>query len=96
MYGKIMKMLSIMRSEVSIKLSRCVDNLTICETSLRNQITDILGLCRVITSRRKGNIKAKKIFEGAKIFHLKVLTKELLKLLNTSGIISSDDHVINI
>jgi hypothetical protein len=85
-----------MRSEMSIELSRCVDNLTICEIGLGKQIREILGLCQIITIRRIGDLKTKKIVERAKIFHLKVLTEKLFKFLNTSDIISSDDHVINI
>ena len=81
---------------MSIKLSQSVDNLTVCEISLRKQIRDILGLCQVITIRRRRDLQTKKIVERAKIFHLRVLTEELFKFLNTSDIISSDDHVINI
>jgi hypothetical protein len=85
-----------MRNETSIELSRCVDDLTICEIGSRKQIRDILGLCQIITIRRRRYLKAKKIAKRAKIFHLKVLIEKLFKFLNTSDIISSDDHIINI
>jgi hypothetical protein len=85
-----------MRSETSIKLSRCVDNPTIYKIGPRKQIRNILGLCQIITIRRRGDLNNKKIAERTKIFHLKVLTHKLFKFLNTIDIISSDDHVINI
>jgi hypothetical protein len=85
-----------MRSEMSIKFNRCVDNLTICEIGPGKQIGDILGLCQIITIRRRGDLKTKKIVERAKIFHLKVLVEKLFKFLETSDIISSDDHIINV
>ena len=85
-----------MRSEMSIELSRCVDDLTIYEIGPKKQIRDILGLCQIITIRRRRYLKAKKIAKRAKIFHLKMLTEKLFKFLNTSDIISNDDHVINI
>jgi hypothetical protein len=72
-----------MRSETSIELSQCVNNLTIGEIGLRKQIRDILGMCQIITIRRRGDLKTKKIVKRAKIFHLKVLTEKLFKFLNT-------------
>jgi hypothetical protein len=95
-YGKITKKLAIIKSEMSIKLSRCVDNLTICEIGPGKQIRDIIGLCQIITIRRRIDPKTKKIAERDKIFHLKVLTEEFFKFLNTNDIIFSDNHVINI
>jgi hypothetical protein len=91
-----MKRLAIIRSETSIKLNRCVNNLTIREIGPGKQIRDILGLCQIITIRRRRDLKTKKIAERAKIFHLKVLIEKLFKFLNTNDIISSDNHVINI
>ena len=91
-----MKRLAIIKWKTSIKLSWSVDNLTVCEIGSAKQIRDILGLSQVITIRRRRDRKTKKIAKKAKIFHLKVLTEELFKFLNTDDIISSDDHVINI
>ena len=38
----------------------------------------------------------KKIVKSAQIFHLKMLTKEVLKRVNTYRIISNNNHIINI
>ena len=43
-----------------------------------------------------GNLKPKKIAESAQIFHLKMLTKEVLKSADTCKVISSKNYVINI
>ena len=86
-----------MRSEASIKLSRCVSTILLFVRLAQEIISKICLACVTsITIRRRGNLNAKKIAEGAKTFHLKVLIEELLKFLNTNGIISSDDHIINI
>jgi hypothetical protein len=80
-----------MEIKTNIELSRHVDDLTIYKIGPRKKIRDILGLCQIVTIRRRGNLKTKKIAES-----LKMLTKKLFELQNTSGIISSDNHVINI
>ena len=51
---------------------------------------------KIVSIRGRYNLKPKKIAESAQIFHLKMLTKEVLKRADTDRIISSNNHVINI
>ena len=42
------------------------------------------------------DFKTKEVAEMSKIFHLKMLTKKILKFLNATEIISSYDYIIHI
>lgn len=84
-----------MEIKTNIELSQFVDGFTVYEIGLRKKIRDIIGLCQIVTITRR-DFKTKKIAESAKILHLKMLTEKLFELQITNGIISSDNHVINI
>ena len=72
------------------------NNLVIGDTSFGEKIRSIFSLGKIVSIKRCGNLKPKKIAESIQIFYLKMLTKEMLKRADTYRIISSNNDIINI
>ena len=72
------------------------NSLVIGDTSFGEKIRSIFSLGKIVSIKRCGNLKPKKIAESIQIFHLKMLTKEMLKRADTYRIISSNNNIINI
>ena len=66
------------------------------KASLRQKIEGVLGLSEVETIIRRDNHKTQKVTKVAKVFHSKILTKEILKFLNPTEVITGNNHIINI
>jgi sulfopyruvate decarboxylase TPP-binding subunit len=77
-----------MRGEACIGFNGNASNFIICKIGMGEKVGSILGMCEIITIARGRNFKSKDIVEVSKILHLKLLTKEVFKLLNTWKIIS--------
>ena len=94
--GRIIEHSTIHRCEMHIRLKRGGFRAAICTTSSRNKIERILGLWQIKTISRGKNFKAQKITYDAKILHLKMATQGCFKIGNARGVISNNDHIINI
>ena len=79
-----------------IKLNWSVNSLAISKSSLRKEFRGILGLSNIKSIYRMSDFKTQEIAEMSKIFHLKLLTKKIHKLLNATEVITSNDHIIHI
>ena len=82
--------------ELCIVFQESGNNLVVGDTDFREKIRSIFSLGKIISIKGWGNLKPKKIAESAQIFHLKMLTKEVLRRANTCRIIFSNNHIINI
>ena len=74
----------------------CVDYFVIRDLSSGDKIRCVLGLSEIVTIGGWRDFKTMKITEGTQILHLKVLTKETLKILDALHIITGNNHVIYI
>ena len=79
-----------------IKLNWSVNSLAISKSSLRQEFRDILGLSNIKSICRISDFKTQEVTEMSKIFHLKLLTKKILELLNATEVITSYNHIIHI
>ena len=74
----------------------CVDYFAVHDSNSGDKIRCILGLSEIVIIRGCKDFKTKKITKGTQILHLKVLTKEALKILDALRIITNNNHVIYI
>ena len=72
------------------------NSLVVGDTDFGENIRSILRLGKIVSIRGWSNLKPKEIAESAQIFHLKMLTKKVLKRVDTYRIISSNNHIFNI
>ena len=79
-----------------IKLNWSVKSLAIGESSLRQEFKGILGLSNIKFIYRMSDFKTQEVVEISKIFHLKLLTEEILEFLNVNKVITSYDQIIHI
>ena len=82
--------------ELCIVFQGSGNSLFVGDIGFGEKIKSIFSLGKIVAIRRWGNLKPKKIAESAQIFHLKMLTKEVVKRTDTCRIISSNNHIINI
>ena len=83
-------------SQMCIKLNWSVNSLVINESSSRQQLSGILGLSNIKSICRMSDFKTQEVVEISKIFHLKLLTEEILEFLNVNKVITSYDQIIHI
>ena len=79
-----------------IKFNQSVNSLAISESSLRKKFRSILGLNNIKTIYGMSDFKSQEIAKMSKIFHLKLLTKKILEVLNATKVITIYDHIIHI
>ena len=79
-----------------IKLNWSVNSLAISESSSGQEFKGILGLSNIKSISRMSDFKTQEVAEMSKIFHLKLLTKKILKFLNAIKVITNYDHIIHI
>ena len=82
--------------QMRIKFNWSINNFAINESNSRQKFKSILGLSNIKTIYGISNFKTQEVAEMSKIFHLKLLTKKILKFLNATEAITSYDHIINI
>ena len=82
--------------ELYIVFQGSQNGLVVNDTGFREKIKSIFSLGKIISIKGWDKLKPKKIAKSAKIFYLKMLTKEVLKRTDTCRIISSTNHIINI
>ena len=92
----ILKWFFISSIEFSIRLDGHFCNLTISEICSSKKIIGIFRLAQVETIWRGRNLEPQKITKRAKVFHFKLLSKNIFKVLNSNSIIANDNHVIYI
>ena len=85
-----------MSIQAIVVFNGCVNDLAVRDSSSRDKIRYVLGLSEIVTIGGGRDFKTKKIIEGTQILHLKVLTKEVLKILNALHIVTSNNYVIYI
>ena len=79
-----------------IKFNWSVNDLTISESSLRQEFKDILDLYNIKSICRMSDFKTQEVDEISKILHLKLLTEKIFEFLNVTMVITSYDHIIHI
>ena len=79
-----------------IKLNWSVNSLAITESSSKQKFKSILSLSNIESIYGMSDFKTQEVAEMSKIFHLKLLTKKILKFLNAIEVITSYDHIIPI
>ena len=83
-------------SQMRIKFNYSVNSLAISESNLRQKFKSILSLSNIKFIHGMSDFKTQKVVEMSKIFHLKLLTKNILEFLNATKVITSYDHIIHI
>jgi hypothetical protein len=82
--------------KLDIELHRSLNSALIPKSSASKKILDILFLEDRKTIRSRGNLNPKKVEKRTKISHKKLVMKMGLNKGNILGIITSDDHIVNI
>ncbi|KAK1609953.1 hypothetical protein QYE76_033626 [Lolium multiflorum] len=94
--GGIRKRITISRTKLNIKLHRSINRALIPKSRTSKKILNVLFLRDRKAIRSGGNLNAKKIAKRTKISHKKLISKTILDKVNILGIITSNDHIINI
>ena len=79
-----------------IKFNWSVNSLAINKSNSRQKVRGVLSLSNIKTICEMSDFKTQEIAEMSKIFHLKLLTEEILEFLNATKVITSYDHIIHI
>ena len=75
-----------------IRFNWSVNNLTINESSSRQEFRSILGLSNIKSIYRINDFKTQEVAEISKIFHLKLLIEKNLEFLNAIKVIRSEER----
>jgi hypothetical protein len=93
---RVRKRTTISRTKLNIKLHRSLNSALIPKSSTSKKILNILFLRDKKAIRSGGDLNPKKVAEWTKISHKKLITKTSLNKGNILGIVTSNDHIINI
>jgi hypothetical protein len=92
----IRKRVTIRGTKLNVELHRSHNCALITESSARKKILNIFFLGDVEAIRGRGNLNPKKIAKWTKISHEELVAKASLNKGNVVGVVTSDDHVIDI
>jgi hypothetical protein len=93
---RVRKRITITSTKLDIELHGSLNSTLIPKSSTGKMILDILFLGDRKTIRSGGNLDPKKVAKRIKISHKKLVMKTGLNKGNILGIVTSDDHIVNI